>query len=163
MLDTQDSEFISPPFHLLHSLLAQQARAGRWKTRPQRALAPAPLHPSQSTPVFGPIRPRNTQGHGLIVNTVKTQREGGGGGAMTGCWELGGSLGRDGGKGGWGGGGQIAGGPISSLMASKRGNMRECCPVKQVTRRKGGQPHPPPNPHWTWTIHTHTHTSAHGH
>lgn len=37
--------------------------------------------------------------------------------------------------------GQIDGSPISSLMVSKQGNMRECYPVKQVTQRKGGGSH----------------------
>lgn len=64
-----------------------------------------------------------------------------------------GSLGRDGGE------GQIAVGPISSLMATERGDMRECFLVKQVTWREGGQPHPLPSPHLTWTNHTHLHTS----
>lgn len=86
------------------------------------------------------LGPRNTQGHGLIVNTVKTQREGG--------WTLGDdgnseSLGGVWGKIGEERGeeGQIDGSPISSLMVSKRGNMRECYPVKQVTQRKGGGSH----------------------
>lgn len=89
------------------------------------------------------LGPRNTQGHGLIVNTVKTQREGG--------WTLGDdgnseSLGGVWGKIGEERGeeGQIDGSPISSLMVSKRGNMRECYPVKQVTQRKGGGSHTHP-------------------
>lgn len=62
---------------------------------------------------------------------------------MTGHWELGQER---------RGRGQIAGGPISSLMVSKRGNMRECGPVKQVTREMEGEGAA------TFWKHTHLHT-----
>lgn len=53
---------------VLHNSL-QQADKRHVHSTPR--LQPPP-HPSQSTPALGPIRPRNTQGHSLIVNTVKT-------------------------------------------------------------------------------------------
>lgn len=60
-----------------------------------------------------------------------------------------GSLGKDGGE------GQIAVGPISFLMATERGDMRETGDLEG----KEGRPHPLPSPHLTWTKHAHQNTS----
>lgn len=81
--------------------------AASWSRQMNNTLIPALIHPSQSSPALDPIRPRNTQGHGLIVNTVKTW-------SRLGWWRDADRLG------GWGGV-QIAGSPISSLMAPERG------------------------------------------
>lgn len=138
-LSTQDSRLRSPLFHLFHRLLAQQVGGPRWKKLSTAGSwhQPPSIHHNQRQQ-SAQLGPRNTQGHSLIVNTVKTQRREGG--VDVGRWRdaesFGGVLGRDGGA--EGEKGQIAGGPISSLMASKRGNMREHCPVKQVTQGKAG-------------------------
>lgn len=47
--------------------------AASWSRQMNNTLIPALIHPSQSSLALDPIRPRNTQGHGLIVNTVKTR------------------------------------------------------------------------------------------
>lgn len=75
---------------------------------------------------------------------------------MMGCRELGGTGRNEGGKAG--GGGQIAGGPISALMASKL-QMRE---YEGTLPRKAGDPEEQ-GPDHTHRAHTHTKTNADTH
>lgn len=114
---------ISVPF--LHNSLQQADERRRPRSSPAFNNPPPPSPPSihhNQRQESAQLGPRNTQGHGLIVNTVKTQREEGEARWMSGDDGMLKAKGaefeeRRGGE--EDGEGQIAAGPISSLMACK--------------------------------------------
>lgn len=100
------------------------------------------------------LGPRNTQGHGLIVNTVKTRREGG--------WTLGDDGNSESLGGVWGKIGEKRGGGRSDRwqphFLSNGLQTREyegMLPSKAGDpEKRWGQPRPPLNPRLTWDIRT---------
>lgn len=133
----------------LHTRLEQaderSVHTGLW-------LQPPSIHHNQRQQ-SAQLGPRNTQGHSLIVNTVKTQREGG--------WTLGddgilkawGEFGERWGRRGGGRSDRWRPHFLSNGLQTREYEGTLPCKAGDPEKR-WGQPHPPLNPHLTWSIHT---------